>query len=118
MIQRQITNQRMSQIVEYPLAGTMVALSGQVSDDPSGSIEEQTRDVLGKIDRLLETAGTDKSRVINAYVWLPNVGDFDAMNSVYDAWVAPGHAPARACVEGRLAHPGLKIEIQVFALKP
>lgn len=60
-----------------------------MSDDPSGSIEQQTRDALAKIDRLLEMAGTDKSRVINAYAWLPDVGDFDAMNSVYDVWVAP-----------------------------
>ena len=117
MIIRRQSNARMSQIVEYPLSGKAVVLSGLVADDPSGTIEEQTADVLGKIDRLLAEAGTDKTHVTHVYVWLPNIGDFAAMNSVYDAWVAPGHQPARACVEARLADPRLKVEIQAFAVK-
>lgn len=118
MIVRHHSNARMSQIVEYPLSGTMVALAGIVANDPTGSVEEQTRDVLAKIDGFLAEAGTDKSRITHVYVWLPNIADFAAMNSVYDAWVSPGNAPARACVEARLADPRLKVEIQVFALKP
>jgi enamine deaminase RidA (YjgF/YER057c/UK114 family) len=118
MIERRHSNVRMSQVVEFPLTGTMIALAGLVADDPSGTVEEQTKAVLDKIDRFLAEAGTDKSRITHVYVWLPNIADFAAMNTVYDSWVAQGNAPARACVEARLADPRLKVEIQAFALKP
>lgn len=117
MINRQHSNGRMSQIVQYPLGGTMVVLSGQVSDNPSGSLEEQTQDILDKIDRLLAEAGTNKSNVVQVYVWLASAGDFDAMNVVYDAWVSQGNEPARVCTEGRLADPNLRLEIQALAVK-
>jgi enamine deaminase RidA (YjgF/YER057c/UK114 family) len=105
-------------MVTFPLSGTMVALAGLVADDSSGDIKSQTTQVLAKIDRFLEQAGTDKSHITHVYVWLPNIDDFDAMNSVYDAWVARGHEPARACVEAKLADVQLKVEIQAFAIKP
>ncbi len=117
MINRHHQNARMSLIVEYPLSGTMVVLAGLVADDMSGDIAAQTADVLGKIDCYLAEAGTGKSRVTHAYIWLPDIGDFAAMNAVYDQWVSPGNAPARACVEAKLADPRLKVEIQVFAHK-
>jgi enamine deaminase RidA (YjgF/YER057c/UK114 family) len=117
VIIRRQTNARMSQIVEYPLAGSAVVLAGLVADDPAGTIGQQTADVLAKIDRLLAEAGTDKTHLTHVYVWLPDIADFAAMNAVYDAWVAPGHQPARACVEARLADPRLKVEIQAFAVK-
>ncbi|WP_445505147.1 RidA family protein [Microvirga sp. G4-2] len=117
MITRHRTNARMSQIVEYPLSGTMVVLAGQVADEPSGDIREQTADILAKIDRLLSQAGTDKSKIVSAQIWLAHGADFDAMNTVWDAWMPQGCGPARACVESRLADPRLKIEIQVWALK-
>lgn len=117
MLKRQHSNGRMSQIVQFPLTGTMVVLSGQVSDDPSGSLEEQTKNILAKIDGLLADAGTDKSAIIQVNIWLASAGDFDAMNAVYDAWVSPGNEPARICVEGRLAVPDLRLEIQAIAIK-
>lgn len=117
MIKRMHTNQRMSQIVEYSASGGLVILAGQVSDDPSLDVQGQTLNVLAKIDRLLEEAGTNKERVISASVWLTDIGEFARMNEVWDAWVAPGAGPARACVEARLADPRLKVEIQVLAVK-
>lgn len=117
MIVRRQSNQRLSQTVEYPLSGAIVATAGVVADRPDGTIAEQTTEVLAKIDALLAEAGTEKSRITHAYIWLASMGDFAAMNAVYDPWVPPGNAPARACVEARLADPRLKVEIQVFALK-
>jgi enamine deaminase RidA (YjgF/YER057c/UK114 family) len=116
-IKRHHIGSRMSQIVEIPLSGTLVAIAGQVADDRTLDVKGQTADILAKIDRFLAEAGTDKSAVTHAYVWLTDIGDFDAMNSVWDVWVAQGHTPARACVEAKLADPRLKVEIQVFALK-
>lgn len=117
MIIRHHGNQRMSAIVEFPLRGTQIVLAGQVADDPSGDVQEQTRNVLEKIDRYLAEAHADKTSIVYAYIWLPDIADFDRMNTVWDAWVPAGHAPARACVEARLANPDLKVEIQVVAIK-
>lgn len=117
MIKRHHTNARMSQIVEYPASATVVALAGQVAGDRDADIRGQTADVLAKIDRLLAEAGTDKGRLVSAQIWLAHAADFDAMNTVWDAWVPAGTAPVRACVESRLADPALKVEIQVWALK-
>jgi enamine deaminase RidA (YjgF/YER057c/UK114 family) len=117
MIVRRHSNARMSQVVEYPLSGTMVALAGQVADDPTGTIEAQTASVLARIDGFLAEAGTDKTAVTHVNVWLRDIGDFAAMTQIYDGWVAAGHQPARACVEAKLADPRLKVEIQVFAVK-
>ena len=115
MIERFHSNPRMSLMVSYPLAGRAITLAGLVADDPSGDVREQTAQVLAKIDRLLGEAGADKSHITHVYVWLPSIADFDAMNSVYDAWVSQGNATARACVGAKLADPQLKVEIQAFA---
>ncbi len=97
--------------------GGLVYLSGQVPDDASADVTEQTKQVLAKIDRLLGEAGTDKMAMLTATIWLPNIGDFAAFNEVWDAWVSnPG--PARACVESRLANPAYKVEIGVVAALP
>lgn len=117
MIKRSHTSPKLSELVEFPLAGTMVVTAGQVADNRDGDILTQTADTLAKIDRLLAEAGTDKLKIAYAYVWLPDIKDFDAMNSVWEKWVPQGAAPARACVEARLADPRLKVEIQVFALR-
>jgi enamine deaminase RidA (YjgF/YER057c/UK114 family) len=109
---------RMSQIVEFPLSGTMVVLAGQVSSDRSLDVAGQTANILERIDALLAEAGTSKNALTHAYIWLKHGTDFDAMNGVWDTWVSPGAAPARACVEAPLAEPRLLVEIQVFALKP
>ena len=117
MITRILPGTRLSHAVTFPLTGTLVMTAGEVADDNSGDITAQTKDVLAKIDALLAEAGTDKGSLISAYIWLPDIGDFAAMNAVWDAWLPAGGAPVRACVEAKLADPRLKVEIQVTALK-
>jgi enamine deaminase RidA (YjgF/YER057c/UK114 family) len=102
----------MSQAVVH---GGTVYVAGQVADDPGPSVSEQTRQVLTKIDALLAEAGTDKSRILFANVWLADIARFNDMNSVWDAWVVPGHTPARATVQSKLARPGMLVEIMVVA---
>jgi len=116
-IRRHHTNQRMSQIVEYPANGTVVVLAGQVAGDRTLDTAGQTKDVLARIDALLTEAGVDRTRIVSAQIWLKNIGEFAAMNAAWDAWVPQGHAPARATVEANLAHPDLLVEIQVVAVK-
>jgi enamine deaminase RidA (YjgF/YER057c/UK114 family) len=91
-------------------------LAGQVPEDASRPIREQTRSVLAQIDTLLRELDSDKSRVLTATVYLASMGDFAAMNEVWDAWIGDGnYGPARATVEARLASPEDKVEIQVIA---
>ncbi|HEX2690499.1 MAG TPA: RidA family protein [Kofleriaceae bacterium] len=90
-------------------------LAGLVADDPVPSVAEQTRQILAKIDRLLATAGTDKTKLLKASIWLTDIRRFDEMNAVWEAWVEKGHTPARATVEARLASPGHLVEIMVEA---
>jgi len=97
--------------------GNTVYLAGQVADDKAASVAEQTRQVLAKIDDLLKSAGTDKSRLLSANVWLADIGHFAEMNSVWDKWVVPGHTPARATVQSALAVPGFLVEIMVVAAR-
>lgn len=105
--------QRMSQAVAY---GNMVFLAGQVAlRAPGTSVVEQTRDILAKTDELLAEAGTDKTKLLSATIWLTDISTFGEMNDVWDAWVAPGGSPARACVEARLAAPQFTVEIAVIA---
>jgi enamine deaminase RidA (YjgF/YER057c/UK114 family) len=105
----------MSQIVIH---GGLVYLAGQVGESTSGApIEEQTRDTLAGIESLLAEARTDKTKLLSATVWLTDMRHFDAFNAVWDAWVAPDCAPARACVEAKLAAPGYDVEIMVVAAR-
>ena len=110
MIERIETGKRMSKIVKYQ--GT-VYLCGQVGD--GDSVAEQTRDCLGRVEALLERAGSSRERILQAVIWLADMADFSEMNAVWDAWVPEGHAPARACGEARLARPELRVEIIVTA---
>ena len=112
MIKHYQVGTRMSQAVVH---GGLVYIAGQVAENRKAGLEGQVRDVLGKIEALLAEAGTDKSKLLAVNVFLPHISDFDAMNAVYDAWVAPGPPPARACVEARLADPDLRIEITAIA---
>lgn len=117
-IERHRSNQRMSQIVVH---GGVVYLAGQVAlDKPGASVREQTSDTLARIDTLLKEAGTDKSRLLTANIWLTDISTFDEMNSVWDAWVSPGNPPARATVEAALAGPKgtYSVEIMVTAALP
>ncbi len=90
-------------------------LAGQVPDDGSADIAGQTRQVLASIDALLARAGSDKSRILMAQIFLVDLSDFAAMNAVWEAWVPAGDAPPRATVQARLAKPEWKIEIVVTA---
>ena len=111
-IRRIRTTGRMSAAVVH---GSLVFLAGHVSADREGGVHGQTQRVLARIDEVLAEAGTDKSRVLSAQVWLADIATFDEMNAVWDAWVTPGHAPARATVEARLASPDYLVEISVVA---
>ncbi|QCO19315.1 RidA family protein (plasmid) [Azospirillum brasilense] len=112
MITRFQVGSRMSQAV---VCQGMVHIAGQVANNRKASIGEQTRDVLAKIDALLEEAGSDKSKLVAVNVFLPHITDFDAMNEVYDAWIDPANPPARACTEARLADPDLRVEMTALA---
>jgi enamine deaminase RidA (YjgF/YER057c/UK114 family) len=111
-IARSQTNSRMSQLVIH---NSTVYLSGQVANDRKADISVQTQQVLDKIDVLLNEAGSDKSKILSAQIWLANIGHFSAMNEIWDAWVPEGNAPARACIEARLAAPDLLVEIGITA---
>ena len=111
-IKRFHTGSRMSQAV---LCNGLVFLAGQVADDTSQDVNEQTRQVLAAIDSLLAEAGSDKSRLLSAQIFLTDMADFAAMNKVWEAWVMPGQTPARATVQAALAKPEYKVEIVVTA---
>lgn len=113
MIQRIDAGNRMS---EASIHGGIAYLAGQVPETAGADIETQTREVLAEIDALLAKAGSDKTRILRAQVYLADIADFDGMNRAWDAWVVPGNAPARATVEARLANPAWKVEIVVTAV--
>ena len=114
-IQRIKPGPRMSGAVVH---GNTVYLAGQVAQNAAGqSVTEQTKDILSIIDGLLAEAGTDKSKLLMANIWLTDIGTFQEMNAVWDGWVSPGNAPARATVEAKLAAPAFKVEIAVIAAK-
>ena len=103
MITRIQPGARLSHAVTVPLSGSLVMTAGEVADDLDADITVQTRQTLAKIDRLLAEAGTDKAALLSAYIWLPDIADYDAVNAVWDAWVPAGGAPVRACVQAGLA---------------
>jgi len=114
MIQRLHLGARMSQAVIH---GNTVYLAGQVAADPTKDVPGQTREVLAAIDQLLTEAGTDKTQILSATIYLADIATFAQMNSVWDTWVPHGHTPARATVEAKLAAPAYKVEIQVIAAR-
>ena len=103
---------RMSQAVVH---GDTVYLAGQVAE--GASVGEQSKGIVDKIDSLLAQAGSDKSKLLSAQVWLTDIATFDEFNAVWDAWVTPGSPPCRACVEAGLAAPQYKVEIMVIAAR-
>jgi enamine deaminase RidA (YjgF/YER057c/UK114 family) len=112
MVLRFDVGSRMSEMAVYN--GT-VYLAGQVADDATQDIQGQTRQVLAAVDALLARAGSDKSKILMAQIFLVDLADFDGMNLVWDAWVSAGHTPPRATVQAQLAKPGWKIEMVVTA---
>jgi enamine deaminase RidA (YjgF/YER057c/UK114 family) len=114
-IERLQVGRRMSQAVIH--AG-VVYLAGQVASEAAGApVAEQTRSVLERIDALLTAAGTDKSKMLSARVWLTDLRRFDAMNDVWLGWVSPGNTPTRVVVEAKLAAPEYTVEIAVIAAR-
>jgi enamine deaminase RidA (YjgF/YER057c/UK114 family) len=98
--------------------GNTVYLAGIVANEPKGkSVTEQTKDILSQIDGLLAKAGTDKTKLLTANIWITDMANFAEMNSVWDAWVSAGNTPARATVEAKLATPDYKVEIMVVAAR-
>lgn len=106
---------RMSKAVVH---GGTVYLAGQVADQTKGkSVGEQTAEILVIIDQLLAQAGTDKTKLLSATIWLTDISTFGEMNAKWDAWVSPGNTPARATVQAQLAAPEYKVEIAVIAAR-
>ena len=113
-IERRHVGKRLSELVIQRRAG-LCWLAGQVAEDPGADMETQTRQVLAQIDALLAEAGSDKSRIVSATIYLPDMADFSTLNKVWEAWVPAGQTPARATVEAKLATAQYKVEIQVVA---
>jgi enamine deaminase RidA (YjgF/YER057c/UK114 family) len=112
-IKRLEVGPRMSQVVIHD---KIAYLAGQVAMGAKGkSVREQTQDILSTIDKLLKSAGTDKSRLITTNIWLADISRFAEMNEVWDKWVSAGNTPARATVEAKLAAPEFTVEIMVTA---
>ncbi|MCS4533733.1 RidA family protein [Neisseria montereyensis] len=108
---------QMPRLSEAVIANGFVFLSGMVPERTDVGIAEQTRDVLAQIDRWLAECGSDKKHILEATIFLSNMAYYAAMNEVWDKWVAPGHSPARACVEAKLADPDIAVEIKISALQ-
>jgi enamine deaminase RidA (YjgF/YER057c/UK114 family) len=99
--------------------GHTVYLAGQVADKAAGaSVGEQTQEILGIVDGLLEKAGTDKKHLLSTTIYLADISTFAEMNAVWDGWVVKGHTPARATVEAKLAAPKYTVEIVCIAAIP
>lgn len=112
-ITRLHVGQRLSEVAIHH--GT-VYLAGQIAENnPNGSIAEQTAEVLAHIDRLLAEAGSDKTAILQATIYLASMDDYAGMNLVWDAWVAPGSAPPRATVQAQLANPDWRVEMVIVA---
>jgi enamine deaminase RidA (YjgF/YER057c/UK114 family) len=112
-VQRLRIESRYSEIVIHN--GT-VYLAGQLADDLSGDIVRQTRETLDNIDRMLAEAGSDKRKILSVTIYLKDLDrDYAGLNQVWDAWVAEGAAPARACVEAKMYKPEVLVEMMVVA---
>ena len=111
-IQRMNVGKRLSEVVIH---GNTIYLAGEVPDDTSKDITGQTEEVLAKIEKLLKQAGSDKTKLLSAQIFLPDMKDFAGMNVAWEKWIVPGQTPARATIEARLANPAYKVEIMCIA---
>ncbi len=100
---------------EAVVMGDRVYCSGMIPEDTTQDVTGQVRQALQEIDSLLAKAGSDKTKILTATIWLADIGDFAAMNAVWEGWVVPGQTPARATVQARLNDPNMKVEIMVVA---
>lgn len=112
-IQRHITNQRLSEVVK---ANGFLFFAGQVPTISEPDAEKQTADILRQIDELLAHFGSDKTKILEATIFITDLAHFESLNKAWDAWVPEGHAPARACVKADLANPDWFVEIKLTAL--
>jgi enamine deaminase RidA (YjgF/YER057c/UK114 family) len=106
------TTERMSKIVIH---NNTIYLCGQVADNGDAPIALQTKNMLAKVEKLLGQAGSGKKHILSATIYLRDMKDFAGMNAIWDKWIPEGHAPARACVEARLARPDLLVEVSIIA---
>lgn len=113
-IKRYGVGERYSKAVVYD---NIVYLAGQVSMDPVPSVAAQTKHILSQIDQRLAECGTDKSKLLNAYVMFKDIRDFDAVNEIWDAWVVPGSTPCRTPIQTPLYSPEFLVAIQVTAAR-
>jgi enamine deaminase RidA (YjgF/YER057c/UK114 family) len=113
-LERRHVGKRLSELVIHRASG-LVWLAGQVAQDPKGDITRQTEQILAAIDALLAEAGTDKTKLVSATIYLPDMTDFAPMNAVWERWVVAGETPARATVQAKLAAPEYRVEIQIVA---
>ena len=100
---------------EVAIHNNTIYLAGQIAEDTTQGIVGQTREVLGHVDRLLMEAGSDKTCILSCQIYIADMKDFAGMNEVWDDWVASGHTPPRATVEGKLANPACLVEIVIIA---
>jgi enamine deaminase RidA (YjgF/YER057c/UK114 family) len=103
---------------EMAIHNGTVYLAGQVAADATQDIRGQTTQVLAAVDKLLAEAGTERAHIVMCQIYLADMADFAAMNSIWDDWVEPGDAPPRATVQASLAKPQWKIEVVVTAALP
>ncbi len=111
---RKHVGERASKIVIY---NKTVHLCGQVGV-PDTPLQDQAKEMLSRVDTLLEEAGTDKSHMLSATVYLSDIKYFAEFNKIWDVWVTPNNTPARTCVEARLMHPALFCEVTIVAALP
>lgn len=113
-IQRHHSDQRLSRLVVH---GNTVYLAGLTADDRKKDMKGQTVEILAKIDKLLAEAGSSKSRILSATIWITDMRDKAKMDEAWIAWADAKNLPARACVEARLGSPDTLVEIMVQAAK-
>jgi len=114
-IRRIEVGKRMSQAVAH---GATVYLAGQVADKAAGkTVGEQTQEILATIDRLLKEAGSDKTKILSATIYLADIKTFAEMNAAWEVWAPQGHTPARATVQASLAAPQYTVEIVCVAAR-
>lgn len=115
-IKRFHANKRMSQAIIHD---KLVYLAGQVAQDTQGDIEKQTKEALASIEKLLAEAGTDKTRLLSATIYLKNIEkDFEHMNHLWDNWLPEGVTPVRSTIEAKMCEPSFLVEITVVACLP
>jgi enamine deaminase RidA (YjgF/YER057c/UK114 family) len=109
--------------LEPPVLANVVATAsavftaGCIADDTSQDVKGQTRQALADVDKYLAMCGSDKTKILSAVIWLSDIRLREAMNEAWTAWLAPGHAPARACIEAKMADPKMLVEIMFVAAR-